>query len=305
MILLDVDDKLTEQRLRNNLTSDEAVAKIEDEKLESTIISAVQEYHTHMEGVKDVYKGMISVIDGNKHKDLVVQEIARILKLKKINAPRRAPKIILIGPPGSGKTTQAIKLSEKLKVIHIQVASLLKNKITENTEEGKEIWTCMKEGIPIDDEILQKIIEDRLSQKDVKMNGFVLDGFPLNSKQTGFLIEKCNIKPSHLIYLELNDHKCYERLEYRLFDPVSGIYYDVFHNPPKDEKVIKRLIHSPEDEHHVVKKCLMRHKEFFPKKFSEFVVDLQKKQDVGDLININADNDPEQVFRDICSEIGI
>lgn len=204
-------------------------------------------------------------------------------------------------------------LSKKLKIVHVQASALLKNKVAEGTEEGKEIWRCLKEGDPLPDETFQNIIKDRLDQLDVKMNGFVLDGFPLNSNQMRFLLDTCNIKPSHLIFLELNDHKAYERLEYRMFDPVSGIYYNNVLGskgtsiesgeglatlvPPKDETVIKRLIHSPEDEHHVVKKCIKRHK--------EFVMDLQKKLDVDDLIIINADNKPDTVFLDISSEIGM
>lgn len=75
------------------------------------------------------------------------------------------------------------------------------------------------------------------------------------------------------------------------------MYYDVFNDTPTDEKLLQRLIHSPEDDHHVVKKCIERHK--------EFVMDIQKKLDVGELIIINADNSPDTVFMDIASEIGI
>ena len=154
----------------------------------------------------------------------------------------------------------------------------------------------MREGDSLPDEVYEELIKERLSQLDVKMNGFVLDGYPLNSNQMKFLIDSCGVKPSHLIFLEINDHKAYERLEYRLFDPVNGIYYDAFNDPPTDDKIISRLIHSPEDDHHVVKKCIERHK--------EFIMDIQKKLDVGELIIINADNKPETVFMDIASEIG-
>lgn len=103
MIMLDVADKLTNERIRENLTSEEAVVKIEEDKINQIAETAIEEYHTHIEGVIDVYKGMISCIDANKRQDVVLQEIARILKLKIKNAPRRAPKIVLIGAPGSGK----------------------------------------------------------------------------------------------------------------------------------------------------------------------------------------------------------
>lgn len=237
MILLDVSDKLTKQRVKENLTSDEAVVKIDDDKIQEAIDSAVQEYHTHIEGVEDIYRGMISVIDANKRQDVVLQEIARILKLKVNNAPRKAPRIVLIGAPGSGKTTQAEKLAEKLRIVHIHVPAMIKQKISEGGDEGKELWKLLKSGDPLPDETLQNLVMSRLEQLDVKINGFVLDGFPLNSSQMRFLLDSCGIKPSHLIFLELPDHKVYERLEFRLFDPVSGVYFDALNNPPQGEIV--------------------------------------------------------------------
>lgn len=96
---------------------------------------------------------------------------------------------MLVGVPGSGKTTQAIKLAEKLRIVHVQASSLLKNKINEGTDEGKEIWRCLKEGEPVADELFNSIIKQRLDQLDVKMNGFVLDGYPLNEEQMKFLLD--------------------------------------------------------------------------------------------------------------------
>lgn len=99
IILIDVTDKLTKQRVKENLTSEEAQVKIEEDKIEKIIEDAVVEYNLNIEEVKDIYSGMISVIDGNKRQDIVLQEIARIIKLKVVNAPKRCLKIVLIGPP--------------------------------------------------------------------------------------------------------------------------------------------------------------------------------------------------------------
>lgn len=93
----------------------------------------------------------------------------------------------------------------------MQVSSLIKKRIAKGGDEGRSLWKCLRDGEPIPDEVYEEIIKDRLSQMDVKMNGFVLDGFPLNSNQMKFLVETCNIRPSHLLYLEINDHKAYER----------------------------------------------------------------------------------------------
>ena len=69
LILLDVSDRLTKERVRENLTNEEAIVKIEEEKIEQITEDAVIEYNMHIEGVKEVYSGMISVIDGNKRQD--------------------------------------------------------------------------------------------------------------------------------------------------------------------------------------------------------------------------------------------
>ena len=288
MILLEVADKLTEERVIENLKKEDAHKVTKDPA--EIAKAVVQEYKTHIDGVKDIYSGNIAVIDGNKRQDVVLQEIARILKFKQVNAPKTCPKILLIGLPGSGKTTQARMLAEKLKVIHVEVNSIIKDVIRNGTDESKHLWKLLKEGDPIPDEIYENLISERLSQLDCRMNGFVLDGYPLTNDQMRFLLENCNIKPSHVISLDINDHRAYERLEYRKYDPVSGIYFNVYTDPPKDEEILKRLIQAPEDEHHVVKKIIMG---------------LRKNLDIEDKIIINADNDPLSVHNDIMTEIGM
>jgi len=110
-----------------------------------------------------------------------------------------------------------------------------------------------------------------------------------------FLINDCNIKPTQIIFLQVSDHKAYERLEDKMFDPISGLSYGISSNLPDDEKILKRLIRSPENEHHVVKKSIKRH--------SKFITDIQKRVVADQLTIINAENDEDAVFKDICSEI--
>lgn len=288
MILLEVDDKLTKERVIESLAQEDAPEVIKDPV--EIAESVVTEFKTHIEGVQDIYKGNIAVIDGNKRQDIVLQEVARILKLKQVNAPRTCPKILLIGSPGSGKTTQAKMICEQLKAIHIQANRMIKDIIHKGTEESKGLWKLMKEGEPIPDEIINKLIKERLEQLDAKLNGFVLENYPLNNDQMTFLLEDCNIKPSHIIFLEINDHRAYERLEYIQYDPVAGVYHNVYTNPPTDPEVLSRLVHPPENEHQVVKKNIMN---------------LRKKLDIENLIIINADNEEKTVFADIMSEIGV
>ncbi len=284
MILLDVSDELTKERIKQNLTSEEAIVEVDPEKIPSITQDALEEYHTHITGVKEIYKGIISCVDGNQKQDIVLQEIARTLKLKVVNTPKRAPKIILFGVPGSGKTTQAERISKKFNVIHIQVSSLLKSNV-------KDYWKITKEGEPIPDKVVLDVVRDRIEMTDAKINGFVLDGFPLNSTQMSCMVNESGIKPSQLIFLEVSDHMAYERLEDKMFDPISGISYGITKDLPDDEVVLKRLMRSPENEHHVLKKSIKRYK--------QFILELQEKLKAEQKPTINAENDPDTVFKDI------
>ena len=82
-----------------------------------------------MEGVKQVCKGFITELDGTKSEQQILEEIARVLKLKQTKAPRRPQRIILMGPPGSNTEVQAQKIAEKYKLVYVQVLQMFKDAI--------------------------------------------------------------------------------------------------------------------------------------------------------------------------------
>ena len=85
--------------------------------------------------------------------------------------------IILFGPPGAGKGTQAIKLAEKYSLIHISTGDLLRNEVKTGTELGKAAKSLMDKGILVSDEIVTRIIDSKIS-KNLFAKGFIFDGFP-------------------------------------------------------------------------------------------------------------------------------
>jgi adenylate kinase family enzyme len=95
-----------------------------------------------------------------------------------------------------------------------------------------------------------------------------------------------------VICLEISDSKIYERLEHRRFDPLTGTYYNTATHPPTDEAIISRLIQSPEDAHHIVKKRLDR--------FKIFLDELEKTNRVT---RINADTSLDAVFASISEVV--
>lgn len=149
-------------------------------ELEETANQAVEEYELHVKGVKEAFKGFIyeySAVD--KAQNDVANDLARMLRIRyRSNAPRRPPRVILLGPPGSGRSTQAEVISKRYGLVHICTRTLLKSEIARNPAAGKNISHCLDNGLLVPDQIVLPLVEQRLKQSDCRVNGWILDGFP-------------------------------------------------------------------------------------------------------------------------------
>ena len=97
--------------------------------------------------------------------------------------------IVFIAPPAAGKGTQSDLLVEKYGYVHISTGDLLREEIASGSELAEEINAIIKEGKLVSDEIVAKLLTNRLSQQDVKEKGFILDGYPRNIAQAKTLEE--------------------------------------------------------------------------------------------------------------------
>lgn len=143
-------------------------------------------------------------------------------------------RIILIGPPGAGKGTQARILMEKHGIAHISTGDLFRDNVKNKTALGKQVEAIMKAGKLVPDEITIKMISERLDQADCK-NGFILDGFPRNEAQAEALekmLKEKSIKLDGAVQMEVDDEKLVKRIIGRFACSGCGEgYHDSFKKP--------------------------------------------------------------------------
>jgi len=142
--------------------------------------------------------------------------------------------MILVGPPGAGKGTQAARLVEKLRIPHISSGDMLRAAVKEGTELGKQADVLMKAGKLVPDDVVIGMILDRIAKPDCA-NGFMLDGFPRTMPQAEALdaaLTKADRKLDAVVLIEVDDSLIVERVCGRRNDPVTGTIYHVKYDPP-------------------------------------------------------------------------
>lgn len=171
-------------------------------------------------------------------------------------------RMILLGPPGSGKGTLAAKISEKLGIVHISTGDIFRFNIRENTELGREAKSYMDRGDLVPDELTIRMLADRISKEDAA-NGFLLDGFPRTLEQADAL-EKLLAEKNEKVDLALNvsvpDQLILERLSGRRVCPQCGATYNVYTQPSKVEGTCDNcnteLIQRDDDKEATIRKRL-------------------------------------------------
>ncbi|MEU6278896.1 adenylate kinase [Streptomyces sp. NPDC047028] len=145
-------------------------------------------------------------------------------------------RIVLVGPPGAGKGTQAVRLAEQLAIPHISTGDLFRANISRQTELGKLAKSYMDAGNLVPDEVTIAMAKDRMEQPDAE-GGFLLDGFPRNVKQAealDALLETEGIKVDAVLDLEVPEDEVVKRIAgRRICRNDSSHVFHVTYSPPK------------------------------------------------------------------------
>lgn len=164
-------------------------------------------------------------------------------------------KIILLGPPGAGKGTQAESICSRYEIPHISTGNMLREAVEAETKLGLEAKSLMDRGILVSDKVIVGLVEERISLPDCS-SGFLFDGFPRTIPQAEALIER-DIAIDSVIEIGVPDQIIIERMSGRRMHPASGRNYHIVYNPPKvegkDDLTGEELIQREDDKPETVK----------------------------------------------------
>jgi adenylate kinase len=144
-------------------------------------------------------------------------------------------RLIIFGPPGAGKGTQAERIVKKTGIPHISTGDMFREAAAKQTELGRKVKEYMDKGELVPDDIVVKVVEERLKQPDCE-KGFLLDGFPrtlIQAKALDEILERLKTRIDAVINLEVSEEEIIKRLSNRRVCKVCGAVYHLIFNPPK------------------------------------------------------------------------
>ncbi len=210
---------------------------------------------------------------------------------------------VLLGPPGAGKGTQAVRLVEKYEIPHISTGDIFRKNIKEGTELGKKAQEYMNAGALVPDELVVDLVKDRLQQDDCK-NGFLLDGFPrtiFQAEKLDEFLSESNQKMDIVINLKVEKEALIKRLTGRRVCKDCGASYHIVNIPPKKEGVCDicggELIQRKDDNIETVENRINVYEEQTAPLIGYY-------KEAGSLVDFDGEASLDEVFDAIVQAIG-
>jgi adenylate kinase len=240
-------------------------------------------------------KGLVTQLNDKIH---TLEEKAKSVAFA-AKTPTQQLRTILIGPPGSGKGTQAPRIRDEYCVCHLATGDMLREQIAKKTELGKMAKKIIDAGDLVSDDIVVNMIKDQLENNKTCKNGFVLDGFPRTIPQAEKLdamLESRKEKLDNVVQLQIDDQLLISRITGRLIHPGSGRSYHKEFQPPKkpmtDDVTGEPLVQRADDNvDTLTKRLITYHKQTGP------VVDYYRNK--GLWVGIDAAQSPSVVWDNI------
>ncbi|MFA5975001.1 MAG: adenylate kinase [Elusimicrobiota bacterium] len=214
-------------------------------------------------------------------------------------------RFIFLGPPGAGKGTQAVVVSQQLAIPAIATGGIFREAIAKETSMGKQIAQFVNAGLLVPDQLTNAIVVERLKQKDCK-KGFILDGYPRSlgqSKSLDVYLQKSHRPLDRVLYFKVDAAVVIDRMAKRRICSHCGQTYNLFSQPPqtdgKCDKCAAPLVMRTDDHPKSIRKRLAVYEETTSRLLEQY----EKK---GTLRVVNASLSVEEVTRQVaavCSEI--
>jgi len=171
-------------------------------------------------------------------------------------------RIILLGPPGAGKGTQAQFIKERLGIPQISTGDMLRSAVSSGSTLGERVKAVMDSGALVSDEIIIDLVKDRIQQDDCA-SGFLFDGFPRTIPQAEAMTA-AGVEIDAVVEIQVPDEELVQRITGRRVHPGSGRIYHLIYNPPKvegqDDETGEPLVQREDDTEETVRERLSVYK---------------------------------------------
>lgn len=208
-------------------------------------------------------------------------------------------RLMMLGPPGAGKGTQAKRLSERFSIVHVSTGDMLREARRKKTELGREAAKYMDAGKLVPDEVVIGIVRERLEEEDARP-GFILDGFPRTRPQAEAL-EEMGVELDAVLNIDVSDDEVVRRLGGRLSCPECGAVFHKEANPPSEPDVCdacgnRGLVTREDDRPEAIRERLESyHRQTSP------LIEFYDQRDV--LENIDGEKTPDEVTTEIVARL--